>query len=159
MDPDLAAAFDDELFARSSALSGLRRWPTQLHIGHPTRSRCTLDPTDPHLVDQAVRAIELIPEVRGLTAWLSRMSHVDALDEIAHGAISQAFATYRIPLHHFVVMDHDSWVDLISGNQHSWYRVRPNRRQFRDVPALGVGHQDVSLDWVWEGSTTHSGQV
>lgn len=149
MDPDLVAAFDDELFARAAHLSGLRQWPAQLHIGHPTLHRSTFSATDPLLHDLVLRALEITPGVDGVTAWFSRMSRVDALDEMVLAATHQAFAAYPLPLAHFVVMDHDRWTDQITGKTRAWYRVRPGRRRFREVPALGHQQRRDPLGWLW----------
>jgi hypothetical protein len=149
MDPDLVAALNDELFARARILSGKRLWPAELHMGQPTLGRCTFSATDPLLHDLILRTLEMSPEPDRLTVWLSRMNGVDALDESVQATTQRAFAAYPLSLSHFVVMDHDSWSDRITGESRSWFRVRPERRRFREVPALGVHPQRDALGWLW----------
>jgi len=150
MDPDLQAAFDDELFARSAYLLGKRKWPAEVHIGYPTRHRTSLSVPDPILFDLVVRAIEIAPPLPLLTAWLSRRPELDALDDVVAAAVSRAFVSHQLEQPHFVIMDHDQWVDQTTGLQKSWYRVRPERRRFRRVPALHPSEPVDPLAWLWE---------
>lgn len=150
MDPRLEAAFDAELFARAAHLFGRRKWQAEVHIGYPTRHRTSLAVPDPIIFDLVVRAIEVAPPLPLLTAWMSRRPELDALDEVVAAAVNRAFASHRLEQPHFVIMDHDQWADQTTGLRKSWYRVRPERRNLRRVPALDPNEPVDPLAWLWE---------
>jgi hypothetical protein len=114
VDPDLLDALNDELFARASWLAGRRVWPSELHIGFPTRDRITIGVPDAFLPDLVMRAAELTDLTGSPLAWFSRMPRVDAWDDHVHACVRRAFMSCGIPLPHFVVMDHDAWHDLVT---------------------------------------------
>ncbi len=149
MDPDLLDALNDELFARASWLAGRRVWPSELHIGFPTRDRITIGVPDAFLPDLVMRAAELTDLTGSPLAWFSRMPRVDAWDDHVHACVRRAFMSCGIPMPHFVVMDHDAWHDLVTGESRSWYRVRPERHRAPEIAALDPTRAQDPLAWLW----------
>ena len=131
MHDDLAAAITQEL-RRFVATSGTRRaLPATCHVGHPHDEHVRLaeleGAREPSLMaDLVTRAIDGLQEVEGACAWVTRGGDLGTTDADAawFAAARQGFARHGLALPAFAVVTRTAWVDLVSGEQRVWRRVR-----------------------------------
>jgi len=140
MEPSLAFAIRAELRAFVIAAGTRRSLPTTCHVGHPRGEQVHLEHgvmTDPALrTDLVERAIDGLLVVEGACAWITRGGELTLADPDAEwfAASRTAFARHGIRLPAFFVLNRSGWVDLVSGEQRHWARVRNRSRRPERAP-------------------------
>lgn len=132
--PDLPRAGEVHraLYDFVSGAGRQRNLPTTLHLGVPSGTHVAIDHED--WFDAALRA-DLVERALACTeaadplAWLTRPGRLVAheRDHQWLAATASAFATHGMSLRDFYVITRQGWLELTSGEAHSWYRVRPHR--------------------------------
>ena len=134
MEPSLAFAIRAELRAFVIAAGTRRSLPTTCHVGHPGGEQVHLEhgvTTDPSLrTDLVERAIDGLLATDEACAWITRGGELTLADADAEwfAASQTAFARHGLPLPGFFVLNRSGWVDLVSGEQRLWARVRNRPR-------------------------------
>jgi hypothetical protein len=134
MEPSLAFAIRAELRDFVTGAGTRRSLATTCHVGHPCGEQVHLDhavTTDPSLrADLVERAIDGLLVVDGACAWITRGGELTLTDADAEwfAATRTAFARHGLPLPAFLVLNRSGWVDLVSGEQRLWSRVRNRSR-------------------------------
>jgi hypothetical protein len=128
MHADLAAAITQELRGFVAAAGTRRALPTTCHVGRPADEHVALpEVDDPGLrADLVERAIDGLVSLENACAWLTRAGDVGMTDTDAtwFAAARAGFARHGIVLPAFVVVTRTAWLDLVSGEQRVWSRVR-----------------------------------
>jgi hypothetical protein len=128
MHVDLAAAITHELQGFVASAGTKRALPTTCHVGQPAGEQVFLPGADdPGLrADLVERAIDGLTTTDGACAWLTRGGDLAATDaDISWlAAARMGFARHGLPLVAFAVVTRTAWVDLLSGEQRVWRRVR-----------------------------------
>ncbi len=130
MDPALAAAIKGELCEFVAAAGTRRQLETTCHVGHPGGDRTRfrhIDLDDAALrADLVERAIDGLQTTAGACAWVTRGGELGLVDADAEwfAASRAAFARHGLPLPGFFVLNRRGWVDLVSGEQRQWSRIR-----------------------------------
>ena len=130
MDASLAAAIKDELRQFVAAAGTRRDLRTTCHVGHPGGEQTRfahVDVDDACLrADLVERAIDGLLTTEGACAWVTRGGELDLVDADAEwfAAARAAFARHGLPLPAFFVLNRRGWVDLVSGEQRQWSRIR-----------------------------------
>jgi hypothetical protein len=139
MQDELATAITHELRAFVARVGTRRALPTTCHVGHPHGDHVRLaqldgqldGPLEPSLLaDLVTRAVDGLLEVDGACAWVTRGGDLGTTDADAawFAAARQGFARHGLVLPAFAVVTRTAWVDLVSGEQRLWTRVRTRRR-------------------------------
>jgi hypothetical protein len=133
MHPDLAAAVTRELRVFVASAGTRRALPTTCRVGHPDGEQVTLPEADEHglRTDLMVRAIEGLTETTHACAWVTRSGDLGTTDADAawYAAARAGFARHGLVLPAFVVVTRSAWLDLVSGEQRTWRRVRTRRAE------------------------------
>jgi hypothetical protein len=130
MDTSLAAAIKDELCQFVAAAGTRRDLQTTCHVGHPGGEQTRfvhLEVGDACLrADLVERSIDGLLTTGGACAWVTRGGELDLADADAEwfAAARTAFARHGLPLPAFFVLNRRGWVDLVSGEQRQWSRIR-----------------------------------
>ena len=135
MDAILAATIKGELWKFVGAAGTRRFLPTTCHVGQPGGERVRLahqDFTRTDLEDASFRAdlveraIDGLLTTAGACAWVTRSGELDLVDADAEwfAAVRAAFARHGLRLPAFFVLNRRGWVDLVSGEQRQWSRIR-----------------------------------
>ena len=130
MDATLAAAIKGELRDFVAAAGTRRDLETTCHVGHPCGERTRFvhfDIDDASLrADLVERAIDGLLRSDGACAWVTRGGELGLVDADAEwfAAARAAFARHGLPLPAFFVLNRRGWVDLVSGEQRLWSRIR-----------------------------------
>jgi hypothetical protein len=130
MEPSLAFAIRAELRAFVTAAGTRRSLATTCHVGHPSGEQVHLEhgvTTDPALrADLVERAIDGLLVIDGACAWMTRGGELTLTDADAEwfAASRTAFARHGLRLPAFFVLNRSGWVDLVSGQERRWSRVR-----------------------------------
>jgi hypothetical protein len=131
MHTDLAAAITKELRGFVASAGTRRALPTTCHVGHPAAEHVVLPEVNEHglRTDLVVRAIEGLAETEDACAWVTRGGDLGTTDaDLAWLAAARSgFARHGLVLPAFVVVTRSAWLDLVSGQERVWRRVR-NRR-------------------------------
>ena len=135
MDAILAAAIKDELCEFVAAAGTRRDLPTTCHVGHPGGEHTRF--AHQHVTsrdmggaslraDLVERAIDGLLTTDGACAWVTRSGELDLVDADAEwfAAARAAFARHGVRLPAFFVLNRRGWVDLLSGEQRQWSRIR-----------------------------------
>ena len=140
METWLAHAIRAELRAFVIAAGTRRSLSTTCQVGHPCGELVHLEhgvTSDPALrADLVERAIDGLLDVDGACAWITRGGELTLTDADAEwfAASRAAFARHALVLPAFFVLNRSGWVDLVSGEQRRWARVRDrSRRDARPV--------------------------
>ena len=134
MEPALADAIRAELRAFVIAAGTRRSLATTCHVGHPCGEQVHLEhgvTTEPALrADLVERAIDGLLDLNGACAWMTRGGELTLGDADAEwfAASQTAFARHGLRLPAFFVLNRNGWVDLVSGEQRRWSRVRNRAR-------------------------------
>jgi hypothetical protein len=134
MDATLAAAIKDELCAFVTAAGTRRGLQTTCHVGHPGGDHTRfahVEVDDACLrADLVERAIDGLLTTEHACAWVTRSGELDLVDADAEwfAAARAAFARHGLPLPAFFVLNRRGWVDLVSGEQRQWSRIRNRSR-------------------------------
>jgi hypothetical protein len=130
-DPALAAGFTRELKAFVAAAGTRRAMPTSTYVGRPGSASIQLPATDDTSVwpDLVQRALEGLRDTRAACAWVTRTGGTGLTDADAawFAAARQGFGRHGLVLPAFAVVTRTAWVDLVSGEQRVWRRVRATR--------------------------------
>jgi hypothetical protein len=131
MHADLAAAVTRELRVFVASAGTRRALPTTCRVGHPAGEQVTLPDADEQglRTDLVVRAIDGLVETSGACAWVTRGGGLTTTDADAgwFAATRAGFARHGLVLPAFVVVTRSAWIDLVSGEQRTWRRVRTRR--------------------------------
>ena len=135
MEPSLTFAIRAELRTFVIAAGTRRSLPTTCRVGHPCGEQVHLEhgvTTDPALrADLVERAIDGLLVVERACAWVTRGGELTLADPDAEwfAACRTAFARHGLELPAFFVLNRSGWVDLVSGEQREWARVRNRSRR------------------------------
>jgi hypothetical protein len=135
MEPSLAHAIRAELRAFVIAAGTRRTLATTCHVGHPGGEQAHLEhdlTRDPAIrADLVERAIDGLLLVDGACAWVTRGGELTLTDADAEwfAASRAAFARHGLGLPAFFVLNRSGWVDLVSGEERRWARVRNRSRR------------------------------
>jgi len=135
MDHSLACAIRSELRAFVISAGTRRSLVTTCHVGHPGGEQVHLEhgvTMEPALrADLVERAIDGVLSVDGACAWITRGGELSLTDADAEwfAASRSAFARHGLRLPAFFVLNRSGWVDLVSGEQRRWARVRNRSRR------------------------------
>ncbi|MCW2848884.1 MAG: hypothetical protein JWR90_2858 [Marmoricola sp.] len=130
MQSPLAPLIHLELRAFVTAAGNRRALPTTCHVGHPAGQQTRFPHgvvDDPSLrADLVERAVDGLLVIDDACAWVTRGGALDLTDADAawHTAARTAFGRHGLPLPAFLVLNRTGWVDLVSGEQRQWHRVR-----------------------------------
>jgi hypothetical protein len=130
MDASLAAAIKVELREFVVAAGTRRGLQTTCHVGHPGGEHTRFAHVDIHdaclRADLVERAIDGLLTTEGACAWVTRGGELGLVDADAEwfAAARAAFARHGLPLPAFFVLNRRGWVDLVSGEQRLWSRIR-----------------------------------
>jgi hypothetical protein len=130
METSLAAAIHGELRTFVKGAGTRRSLPTTCHVGHPggEQARWPHEVTEDRSLraDLVERAIDGLLETKGACAWVTRGGVLDVSDADADwfAAARTGFARHGLPLPAFFVLTRTAWVDLVTGEQRHWTRVR-----------------------------------
>jgi len=134
MEPSFAFAIRAELRDFVGVAGTRRSLPITCHVGHPCGEQVHLEhgvTADPSLrADLVERAIDGLLVVDAACAWITRGGELTLTDADAEwfAASRTAFARHGLRLPAFVVLNRSGWVDLVSGEQRLWSRVRHRSR-------------------------------
>jgi hypothetical protein len=132
MDAALADAITRELRGFVARAGTRRALPTSCHVGHPGGEQVTLPEVDDQglRTDLVVRAVEGLAELEGACVWLTRGGDLGTTDSDAawHAAAREGFARHGLVLPAFVVVTRAAWLDLVSDERRTWFRVRTRPR-------------------------------
>ena len=130
MDPALHDAVTAELRAFVRNAGRRRSLPTTCHVGLPGGERVSIPHVEEHdlslRTDLVVRAVDGLLSTDGACAWVTRGGPVGTVDADAEwfAASRAGFAGHDLRLPAFLVLHRYGWVDLVSGEQRRWLRVR-----------------------------------
>ena len=130
MDPALHDAVTAELRAFVRDAGRRRSLPTTCHVGLPGGERVSIPHVEAHdlslRTDLVVRAVDGLLSTDGACAWVTRGGPVGTVDADAEwfAASRAGFAGHGLRLPAFLVLHRYGWVDLVSGEQRRWLRVR-----------------------------------
>ena len=128
MDASLAAAIRTEVRSFVTAAGTKRSLPPTCHVGHLGGEHARLAHThEPSLrADLVERAIDGLLVTDGACAWVTRSGELTMTDADAEWftAARTAFARHGLALPAFFVLNRSGWVDLVTGEQRRWQRVR-----------------------------------
>ena len=131
MHAELADAITHELRAFVTAAGTRRALPTTVHVGQPAGEHVVLPEVDDQglRTDLVVRAIDGFAEIEGACGWVTRGGEVGTTDTDAawFAAARSGFARHGLVLPAFAVVTRTAWLDLVSGEQRGWSRVRTRR--------------------------------
>ena len=137
--PAVVAGLRTEV-GRFVAAAGTRRLvPATCRVGRPGGEAVLLPGAADGLAtadsglrtDLVERALDGLEDTRGALAWVARSGPLVAGDEELswHAAARAGFARHGLVLPAFVLLDRRGWVDLVSGEERRWSRVRARPRQ------------------------------
>jgi hypothetical protein len=144
MDETLAAAIKVELCEFVASAGTRRDLQTTCHVGHPGGDRTRFahrDIDDAALrADLVERAIDGLLTTDGVCAWVTRSGELGLVDADAEwfAAAQAAFARHGLPLSAFFVLNRRGWVDLVTGEQREWSRIRNRSSAHGAVPRCSV---------------------
>lgn len=128
--PSLLPGIKQELGAFVAAAGTKRSLPVTCHVGHPRgeQSRWQHHEIDDQSLraDLVERAIDGLLVTRHACAWVTRGGGTELTDPDADwfAAARTGFARHGLELPAFFVLNRRGWVDLVSGVERQWYRVR-----------------------------------
>ena len=132
MHADLAAAITRELRAFVAAAGTRRALPTTVPRRAPGGEHVVLPEVDDQglRADLVERAIDGLAETEGACAWVTRGGDLGTTDADAawFAAARAGFARHGLLLPAFAGGHPDGWLDLVSGEQRVWRRVRHRGR-------------------------------
>ncbi len=130
MDPALHEAVTGELRAFVRDAGRRRSLSTTCHLGLPGGDRVSIPHDEAHdlslRTDLVVRALDGLLSTEGACAWVTRGGSAGTVDADAEwfAASRAGFAGHGLRLPAFLVLHRYGWVDLVSGEQRRWLRVR-----------------------------------
>ncbi len=130
MDPALHEAVTGELRAFVRDAGRRRSLSTTCHLGLPGGDRVSIPHDEAHdlslRTDLVVRALDGLLSTDGACAWVTRGGSAGTVDADAEwfAASRAGFAGHGLRLPAFLVLHRYGWVDLVSGEQRRWLRVR-----------------------------------
>jgi hypothetical protein len=132
MDAELATEITQELRGFVASAGTRRALPAVCHVGRPSGEQVALPAADDQglLTDLVERAIDGLGTTDGASAWITRGGELETTDADLGwwAAAREGFARHGLALPAFVVVTRVAWVDLASGEQRSWRRVRGKSR-------------------------------
>jgi hypothetical protein len=134
MDPATRDAVTRELRAFVREAGRRRSLTTTCRVGRPDGERVSLPHVDTDdlalRTDLVVRALDGLLSTDGACAWVTRGGSAGTVDADAawFAAARAGFASHGLRLPAFLVLHRYGWVDLVSGDQRRWLRVRQAAR-------------------------------
>jgi hypothetical protein len=130
MQSTLAAGIRLELGAFVAAAGTKRSLPTTCHVGHPGAEHASWPHDATHdaslRADLVERAVDGLEATDNACAWITRPGELGLTDADAawFAAARAGFAGHGLVLPAFFVLNRVAWVDLVSGEQRRWLRIR-----------------------------------
>ncbi len=119
-----------ELRAFAARAGRDRALATTVHVGKPGGEHVSMVHRPEHdhglRTDLVVRALDGLTDTHAACAWLTRAGelHRTDADAVWLAAARAGFACHGLPLPHFYVVSRRGWLDLVSGEQRVWRRLR-----------------------------------